>query len=170
MTCSECQARPATITVTRIVNGKKTETHLCQDCARRHTELSFASEPSFTFHNILAGLFEPEGLLAGTTQAKPRTRCDNCGLSFTDFRRLGHLGCSECYAKFEAELTPLIRRIHGGVEHTGKVPVHGRAARTRRELEEARSQLREAIGVEAYERAAELRDRIRDLERQLGQS
>jgi protein arginine kinase activator len=120
------------------------------------------------FHNILAGLFEPEGLLSGAVQARPRVRCENCGLTFADFRRLGHLGCSECYSQFESLLEPLIKRIHSSDVHTGKTPVRGGAAKLRYELEEARRQLREAIGTEAYEKAAELRDRIKELESQLG--
>lgn len=168
MICDECQERQATVQVTRIINGKKTEMHLCHECARKHGELGFLSEPSFTFHNILAGLFEPESLLSGTVQARPRARCDNCGLTFADFRRLGHLGCSECYKQFEDMLDPLVKRIHGSGRHTGKMPVQGGAAQKRRELEEARRMLREAVSAEAYERAAELRDRIRELEKQLG--
>lgn len=170
MMCDECQERPATVMITRIVNGKKTEAHLCQECAQKHGDLGFLSEPSFTFHNILAGLFEPEGMLAGSIQAKSKVRCDNCGLSFADFRRLGHLGCSECYTQFEEQLDPLIKRIHGSGQHTGKMPIRGKAARLRYELEEARRQLREAISVEAYEKAAEMRDRIKELEKKLGQA
>ncbi len=165
MTCDHCKQRPATVHLTRIINGHKTEMHLCQECARERGEMSFLAEPSFTFHNILAGLFEPEGVLGPRTAVRPKVRCHNCGLSFSDFRRLGQLGCSECYLQFEQELEPLIRRIHGSTRHVGKVPgrVNGEQQR-RRELERLRRELQEAVAREEYERAAALRDRIRALE------
>lgn len=170
MMCDECQERQATVMVTRIINGKKSEAHLCQECAQKHGDLGFLSEPNFTFHNILAGLFEPEVVHPGTVQVRSRVRCENCGLSFNDFRRLGQLGCSQCYTQFEALLDPLLKRIHGSDRHTGKTPVRGGAALLRRELEDVRRQLREAINIEAYEKAAELRDRIKELEKQINQS
>ncbi|HHT28070.1 MAG TPA: hypothetical protein GXZ82_12595 [Firmicutes bacterium] len=169
MICDECRERQATVMVTQIINGKKTEAHLCQECAKKHSGLGFITEPSFTFNNILAGLFEPEGLQAAGIQVRPKVRCDNCGLTFADFRRLGTLGCSQCYTQFEALLEPLLKRIHGNTQHTGKPPTSGGTAHLRRELEEARRQLRDAISIEAYEKAAELRDRIRELEKTLAE-
>lgn len=167
MICDECHERQATVLVTQIINGKKTEAHLCQECAQKHSGLGFFTEPSFTFNNILAGLFEPESLQTGSIQVRPKVRCDNCGLTFADFRRLGTLGCSQCYTQFEALLEPLLKRIQGSTQHTGKLPARSGAAQLRRELEEARRQLRDAISIEAYERAAELRDRIKEIERAL---
>lgn len=166
MLCDECQKRPARVHLTKIVNQEKTETHLCDECARKRSD-QFLIEPSFTFHNILSGLFEPEsvGVPVAQKQAVQRMRCTNCGLTFADFRRLGHLGCSHCYDQFERQLEPLLRRIHGATRHTGRAP--RRAAghlRMRRELQRLREELAQAIAKEEYERAAELRDQIRQLQ------
>lgn len=170
MICEECKQRPASVHFTKIINGEKTETHLCDQCARQRSE-QLLLEPSFTFHNILAGLFEPEtmGLPAGQQQVVQRMRCENCGLSFADFRRLGHLGCSECHVVFSQQLEPVLRRIHGSTVHAGKIPARQAGPlRLQRELEGLRQELKEAIGKEDYERAAVLRDRIRLLERHGG--
>ncbi len=169
MMCEECGQHPASALVVTDVNGKRNEMHLCQECMQKHTGIGFFhefNEPSFTFHNILAGLFDPAGLMAqGQLQYKQKTRCPSCGLTFSDFRRLGQLGCSDCYKTFEAQLMPIIRRIHGSVEHTGKqASGNAVAAQNTRHLEELRQQLREAIAAEAYEKAAELRDEIKKLE------
>lgn len=166
MLCEECGKRPATIHLKRVVNEKATEAHLCHECAHNKGELGFMNEPSFTFHNLLAGLFDPETVVTGTPVPKHSARCQSCGLSFADFRRLGHLGCNECYNTFDRQLEPLLRRIHGNTRHTGKVPQSGehQAIQQRRKLEELRSQLREAVASEAYETAAALRDEIRRLE------
>lgn len=156
--------------VTRITNGEKKESYLCQECARKQNELGFYSDPGFTLHNILAGLFEPEVVFPDAVASKPKIRCTNCGLSFSDFRRLGQLGCSECYTQFEAQLDPVIRRIHGDAQHVGKAPIRSQASSLLEELEQSRRELHEAVDREAYERAAELRDHIKALEKQLEQS
>ena len=56
MFCQECQKRPATIHMTRIVNNVKTEVHLCSECARKHQKLalSMSFEPSFSIHKFQA--------------------------------------------------------------------------------------------------------------------
>jgi len=78
----------------------------------------------------------------------------------------GYLGCSECYSQFLPMLRPLIARIHGHAKHTGKVPARaGKAVRFRKELESLRDELRTMIEAEEYEKAALVRDRIRDLEK-----
>lgn len=168
MMCQECGQRPATVQVTFIENGKKTELHLCQECAHNHSEIGFISDPGFTFHNILAGLFDPSNLVTGSQlQYKQTKRCENCGLTFSDFRRLGQLGCGECYTTFASELIPIIRRIQGRVEHTGKAASANAVAVNRQhQINELRRHLQEAINQEAYEKAAELRDEIRKLEEQ----
>lgn len=166
MLCDECKIRPATVHFTKVVNQHKTEAHLCQECARKLGD-DWLLEPGTTFHHILSGLFEAEPA-AGAVGALPTTkkvRCSNCGLSFADFRRLGHLGCSQCYVEFEQQLEPILRRIHGSIHHTGKVPRRAAAHLQReRKLRLLRQELAEAVAKEDYERAAELRDRIRRLE------
>lgn len=165
MLCDVCKQAEATVHLTQIVNGEKRESHLCEACARSDTEAGWL-EPVFSFNKFLGGLLDPEtasGLGAGTARA--RVRCPNCGLTFADFKRLGHLGCSECYETFDQQLEPVLRRIHGGTAHTGKVPAKaGTALRRRREMDRLRQELQAAVAKEEYERAAELRDRLRALE------
>ena len=64
-------------------------------------------------------------------------------------------------------MSSLLRHIHGSTQHKGKTPVElGPHAVKRRELIEFKEQLALAIESEAYEKAAELRDRIKDQEAQ----
>ncbi len=165
MLCDACKQAEATVHVTQIVNGEKRESHLCEACARREGEGMWL-EPVFSVHKLLGGLLDVEaGGGFGAAPARSRVRCPNCGLTFADFKRLGHLGCSQCYETFDQQLEPVLRRIHGGTTHTGKVPARaGSALRRRREVERLRQELQAAVAKEEYERAAELRDRLRSLE------
>ena len=48
--------------------------------------------------------------------------CVACGTRLSEFYRTYMLGCPKCYASFEREITLAIKKIHGAVEHTGKIP------------------------------------------------
>lgn len=173
MKCERCQERPATVHVTKIINNEKTEMHLCEVCAQKTgSEMGFLFEPDFSFHNLLAGLLESElGLqnkAVGSSIAAQREKCPSCGLTFSDFRQIGRLGCSECYKGFGPNLDPLLRRIHGYTVHTGKAPKRtGGEVRVRKEIEGLRRKLKEAVKREAYEEAAKIRDQIRAKENKI---
>ncbi|MEW6308134.1 MAG: UvrB/UvrC motif-containing protein [Bacillota bacterium] len=164
MLCQECRKRAATVHVTQVVNQTKTEKHLCSECARQMGEFEFALSPSFNINSLLASMFNLEPQLA----AGSRLRCENCGLTFPEFGKAGRLGCSQCYAEFRPRLEPLLRRVHGASVHTGKVPSRtGGAVRAKKEIEDLRRQLAQAVQAEEFERAARLRDEIRSKETQL---
>lgn len=169
MMCEECGKAPAVVHVEQVVNGKKTSINLCRECAEKKGLLNVIFQPSFTFNNLLSALFGSD--VKTLPQVEPgleEPRCPVCGMSYRDFARAGRLGCSRCYRTFEDRLSPLLRRIHGSDRHVGKAPSRaGGVAKARRELEQLKKELSLAVSQEAYERAAELRDRIKELERQI---
>lgn len=168
MLCDECKKRPATFHMTKVVNGEKTELHLCEQCAREKGEIQFSIEPDFSIHQLLAGLLNYGG--AGETGLEPglerQVVCGVCGSTYEEFTRTGRLGCSHCYEEFEEQLEPVIRRVHGANTHTGKAPQRAaKALRAKREVAALRSQLQAAVAREDFETAARLRDQIRALEK-----
>ncbi|WP_195576659.1 UvrB/UvrC motif-containing protein [Paenibacillus sp. 1001270B_150601_E10] len=174
MMCQQCGEKPATLHFTKIVNGQKTEFHLCESCAREKGDILQGANDSFSIHNLLSGLMnldQPTGLqngLYGFSMNKPvpeKLKCDHCGLTFEQFSKMGRFGCDECYHAFSSRLDPILKRVHGNVVHVGKIPKRsGVVMNQRRELEDLRKQLQESIQLEQFETAAELRDRIRELE------
>ena len=63
----------------------------------------------------------------------------------------------------------LIQRIHGNSCHTGKVPVRGEAKLAEKQrVVTLRQELQAAIQEENFERAAQLRDEIKQLEQEGG--
>ena len=166
ITCQSCGVRPATLHYTQVVNGERTELHICDACAGERGDLGFAdfSAAGFNIHSILAGLMHSEAAPQGV---KPRheIRCPVCGSDYRRFAEGGRLGCGECYSTFAAQLTPLLKRIHGNCSHQGKIPSRGaQTIKARRQIEELRRELRKAVEQERYEAAAEMRDRLRQLE------
>ncbi len=175
MECERCHERPARYHIKQVVNGEAVrELHLCERCAAAEQGGAWGAavgDPHLSIHQLLAGLLSggvgegeagDEGPAAGGG-----LRCPRCGTAYAEFARTGLVGCPACYDAFGDRLEALIRRVHGKSRHEGKVPLRsGAASRRRRALDQLRRQLEQAIAAEAFERAAELRDRIRALQDQ----
>jgi protein arginine kinase activator len=160
MICDECAKRPATVHITKVENGKKTDIHLCEQCAVQKNLLSIST--SFSVNDLLAGLLSSGGASPKKTDMVEDIKCDVCGLSYSRFKETGRFGCGNCYKVFGERLNPLFKKVHGNTSHTGKIPNRaGGRIKVLREVESLKQQLNEAIRSEEYEKAADIRDRIR---------
>lgn len=165
MMCMICNENPATVHLTDIINNKKRDFHICPECAKKQGVLLKDQLP-------LLALIKKFGQAAVQAEEDaPDIQCPRCAMTFKQFRKRGRLGCPEDYQAFGEELQSLIERIHGATRHVGKSPgspeVTSRQRETMeraQELDSVRQQLQHAVATEDYERAAELRDRIRVIE------
>jgi protein arginine kinase activator len=163
MLCQNCQKRMANVHFTQVINNNKVEMHLCEQCAKEKGQFKFG--PTVNFNDFLTGFIGYDGYPSYASPVLKPLVCDKCGLSFEEFQKIGKLGCSHCYETYKEKLGPLIKRIHGGLEHHGKVPAKvSIALKSSREAEDFKEQLNKAIENEEYEKAAEIRDRIKGLE------
>jgi protein arginine kinase activator len=174
MICQECNQRPATLHFTKIINGEKTEVHLCEKCAQEKGEiLMFNGGTSFTFNNLLAGLLNIDSSFQQQSQKafqqEEILQCENCSMTFPQFVKIGRFGCSHCYETFKDQLKPVLKRLHSGNwTHNGKIPKRiGGGIHLRKRIEELKDQLKDLISKEEFEKAAEIRDEIRSLEKDL---
>lgn len=158
-TCDRCES-PATVHLTEIKNGAKTESHLCEECARA----LHVPQPSKELQKLLKS-FTPPGA-AESASGVADAVCPDCGMTYSEFRKSGRFGCARDYAAFGDPLLRLLKKIHRSTTYTGKSPkgdviedgeVVNAVTRARREL-------RQAVELEDYEAAARLRDEIRRLE------
>ncbi|MBN6889634.1 protein arginine kinase activator [Cytobacillus horneckiae] len=175
MICQECNQRPATLHFTKIMNGEKAEFHLCDKCAQEHGDMFMLSSGSgFSINNLLAGLFniEPsyqEANEAALDQQSNVLQCEQCSMTFQQFVKVGKFGCAHCYSAFREQLKPIVKRLHSGNwTHNGKVPARiGGSIHLRKKIEELKTNLKELIAKEEFEKAAETRDEIRKLEKEM---
>ncbi len=160
MKCQRCP-KQATLHITEVLPDEKfEELHLCEDCAKKYLH-----EPPQTGKKP-AGKSSNDTASASSNSDDPVSKqCETCGLKFVEFRNTGRLGCPHDYDAFREELLPLLESIHGDVKHQGKQPRRLPKARSElAELTQLRKQLAKAVTDEAYEEAARVRDRIRELE------
>ena len=169
MLCDICNKKKATVHLTEIVDDQMSEMHLCEECA--HAK-SVQMEQQFGLADLLAGLSDFGKQVKDVPQGK--LECPSCGLSYDDFKKFGRLGCSECFVAFQEQLGTLLKKIHGSNRHVGKKPAGGMVTEvgtttvsttsTALTLQELKDQLQQAVLAEDFERAAQLRDKIREME------
>lgn len=168
MKCQSCE-KPATFHITELTDEQQPqEVHLCEECAQAYLKNDQETAASST----LAGTLAQQLKVSQTAEELARLdqlACPVCGITFYEFRKAGRLGCPHDYVCFAKELHPLIVNIHGSVEHRGKQPKCGsRDTDSQTQLIRLRREMQQCVEEERYERASELRDKIRELEEEHG--
>ena len=163
MICESCRQREATVALTHIVEDGKNTLNLCAACAGTEGTKGAPKPPP-------AKKAEVELNQVAPTEGAPEATCDACGLTYQAFRKAGRFGCPSCYEALGPPLERLLKRIHGSLQHVGKGTVHDNkpAALPEEDLGRLRQELQAAVADDAFERAAEIRDRIIELEKQTG--
>lgn len=162
MLCQLCKKREATVHFTRIINQQKVEMYVCEQCARENSELKV------NIHKLLSGIMGI-GTPADIEEAPFTTlKCESCGLTIEEFNKTGLLGCAKCYDAFGDSIKTMLKRIHGNVKHHGKVPkkISGKI-KDAYNLRSLKEELQKCIDKEEYEKAAQIRDKIKVLEKSL---
>lgn len=153
--CQICKQREATVYFTRIVNGFKTNMYVCRQCAGQEGI-------KIDLNSLLTGLLAIQG---EEIEEGRELSCDRCGMTIDEFNRTGRMGCSKCYEVFFEPMQVLLNRIQGHTHHIGKNP-NKSGSRQSNELQivQLKQELADCIRNEAYERAAEIRDKIKALQ------
>lgn len=163
MLCCVCKEKPASVHLTQITGDKMQKVDLCEECAKQK---GVNDQTGFSLADLLLGLGASQELeqSAGGVEVK----CPQCGFTHADFKKTGRLGCPECYHTFSEGLSVLLKSMHKGTRHVGKVPEQ---LRSRRDLSDRmnalQKKLTKAIETEDFEAAAQLRDEIKQLSARL---
>ena len=155
MKCDVCNEE-ATVFLTQIINGQMTTVNLCEACSKAKgvtDELGFGLAEAF--------------IGSGTTTSLPRAEavaCPACGFTSAQLKKIGRMGCPQCYDAFQEGLEQLLASMHKGTRHVGKIPARPLAdSRRKATLEELKHALQCAIDEERYEEAARIKAEINAL-------
>lgn len=163
MLCQICGEKEATFHLKEIVEGKVRSFHVCEVCAKEKALNQSFFLPAFSLSNLIAGLSE----FQTEPEEKKMIICPGCKLTFSDIQKEGKIGCSSCYRTFKDYLASLLGRIQSRTSHSGKIPHRSKTKDIReRQIYELGKNLEEVVEKEEYEKAAQLRDKIRHLEKE----
>ncbi|MBQ9530982.1 MAG: UvrB/UvrC motif-containing protein [Eubacterium sp.] len=168
MKCTHCHENEANTHITKIINGKKEEMHLCSECAEKLGVMDEFNFEPFSMDSFFGNL-----LGAGASALNSLTgidRCTYCGSSFNDIINSGKVGCANCYDKFEDKLSPSIEKLHGKTKHVGKSITYTEESEESTETEnnvseeaKLKEELKKAVQEQRFEDAAVIRDKINAL-------
>lgn len=163
MLCDKCLKNNATVHLNRVVNGNKKDLYYCKYCAKSMDETEY--ETVFSKDKALTSLIDSIQNSPLKVNYIVMTKCSKCGISYVKYKELGMAGCSKCYTTFEDKIKPIISSVQGNEYHIGKSPVIiTKEVSIKREITLLKLELDKAIRIEAFEDAASIRDKIKDLE------
>lgn len=161
MLCSNCKKNTANFYYKYKHGNEAVELHLCEECAKK---LGYIANDSITseFTDMLSNFFTFPAVKSNVTLGK---RCEQCGETYEAFKKTGKLGCPDCYEVFSDTLETLLGNIQSSTSHKGKIPGDkGEAIAKAKKINSLKDELKKCILEEKYEKAAELRDKIKSLE------
>ena len=166
MLCCICKERNATVHYTKIDGDKVQKVDLCEECSKTKG----VNDPvGFELADLLLGLGASKEIEQASGGAE--IKCARCGFTQADFKKAGRLGCPDCYKTFGDALEGLLKTMHKGIRHVGKVP---EASRQNRDLSDRlkllQKRLSKAVEEEDFEEAAILRDEIKQTTARLSNS
>lgn len=182
MKCQNCGEQEANIRYTQIVNGVKEELHLCSECAEKLglDEMDFSMPIDFS--SFFGEFLEDNNTDVFQEYFPKQEQCHQCGMTFDEFANTGKFGCANCYQVFQNQLQQLLKNIQGSDTHVGrKAMVNTKQEKEEKQkqvkekkteeveettdkIEELKQELKQAIQIENYEKAAEIRDEIKQWE------
>src|SRR5581483_4649754 len=163
MLCCICKEREATVHLTEIKGDKMQKVDLCEECAKTKG----VNDPTgFSLADLLLGLGASQEIEQSSGGAE--VKCTRCGFTQADFKKAGRLGCPACYKTFSEGLEGLLKSMHKGTRHAGKVPESLRQTRDLTDrLKLLQKKLAKAVEDENFEQAALLRDEIKQMSAKL---
>jgi protein arginine kinase activator len=170
MLCQQCQKAQATVHIDEVKSfhgpgapeNEVDEHHLCETCSQ-NIDLPHIAVQQKTMDEVWK-LLQISALKAHKKQGRETLTCSSCGTTLDSLRRKGRVGCQTCYLTFSEYLEGLLERMHGATHHEGRIPgVDEEETRRRRAIDEAETALERAVADEDFERAAELRDELKQL-------
>lgn len=186
MKCQKCNQREATTHLTKVINGNKTEYHLCNECANSSdefkTEFNSVFDTDFGFNSFFGSMLKDfsmpslfgssmyNSLNPQSSRTVPalNSKCDVCGTTFEEFSRDGQIGCPNCYNVFKSRLGAPLQKFHGGSEHIGKMPNSNKSEISiNKRIKQLETELNQDVINQNFEHAAVLRDEIKKLKEQL---
>lgn len=156
MLCDVCKDKDSNVFFTQIINGQVQKVNLCEECSKQK---GVTDPTGFALAELLLGIGQESAPEAKSIELT----CEQCGFTQSDFKKAGRLGCAHCYDVFDGEVEGLLKNIHKGTRHVGKVPARAAASVVTHRLENLREDLAKAIDAENFEDAARLRDEINRL-------
>lgn len=173
MLCQKCNTKTASVFISSIIYGQEKKLYLCKDCAKDYKLLNFKFSEPFSIKDIMDkfkmnenNLTDKDIDLLAMDKDIEYIKCPNCNITYEEYRETGKLGCSRCYETFEKQLKLIIKNMYSNEEYIGKSPKKcNDNIYISKQIRILKEELNRAIDKEEYEKAADIRDKIKELQK-----
>ena len=168
MLCECCHAHPATVHMVQVVNGHRKEEHLCSECAEK--EHVFQKEQSFFGHGFFDSPLDHffGGSMLGHLLEDPfgtRTLEDQGGGQFIEVSPEKLPENEDGYNRFKESIRQSFQKGKNEIPvNEPKAKEKADAPAESEELQALRKELKSCVDREDFERACEVRDKIKAIE------
>ena len=161
MICDICKKEEAVISIEQVSDGFKKNIYLCKDCAAKFGFGVFSEKIDISIKNLFTNYELNKKLEQENSPA-----CPCCGEKLLDIKFKQKIGCPACFSFFQNEIEEMLRKKKKDLRYTGIIPkAKNLFAEKKITSAELKLELRKAIDAEEYEKAAFLRDKLKDLEK-----
>jgi protein arginine kinase activator len=150
MLCQKCRVRNAQYHSSRIINNQLVDVHFCKRCVENISNHEYTNN----IDDILEVLVETDVYDANHAD---EPRCDTCGTTLAELKKIGLVGCPRCYHFFSDYLPKDTHKPFRKADRAGKRSEF---------IERLEKRLKLAVESEDFEEAAQLRDKIKNLEKE----
>ena len=167
--------KPRYFHITEVQNGKGISFDLCEDCLSAYighgNDIQLKpTQSNQEVEHIVNELFQ--FILSDVKNQGITKKCPQCNSSYAEIVKNGKVGCAKCWECFAEELDLVVKKAQCTAHHTGKVPKKWQ----KNQIQDQKNQIpisfrmkilddlmQKAISNEEYEKAAKLRDVIKNL-------
>jgi len=159
--CDKCKQHEATVYLNKVVDGYQSSVALCQNCVGN---LSSPEDVVNLFEQYSSDFEANKKAVVPTMPQKEDVKCESCGTMASEFASTMFVGCPDCYEKFSDIISEVVMDTEEKSEEDEK-PDNQEKSVEEKTAEDLKIELAQAIDGEDFEKAANLRDKIVELEK-----
>ena len=160
MNCDFCGSSDPEINIRQVTGGKKNNIHICRKCANDRGLIRNNESIEFSLSKLV-------NYYLGNENKKEALVCEKCGTALSDIKRTKKIGCEDCAIEFRRYIYRVLnqgRQPGKKAVYRGKIPARMKIVKdVFIDLEMLKTQLENAVYNEEYEKAAAIRDKIKNI-------
>ncbi len=172
MKCSFCNSEDAVIHINEYSNEGIRKINLCINCAIKNGLNLSLNDINKIFLNLAKNIFNNKDIQkkldSNRKDYKFSLVCPDCNTKIYDLSEDLRVGCPTCFNVFENIIDIIIFQKNNSLNYLGKLPLELKVYKNDRlKLSQLKNQLKKHIKHEEYDKAAIIRDKIKDLKKKI---
>ena len=169
MVCDVCGKREAVIHIQQIIGKKVIDLHLCRQCSREKNIAETEGSINNSIINLVRNLLDGTRLTQFMDQKT--TYCPTCNTKLHEIKEHSKVGCPDCYREFRSVIRETLGVGNKTLIHNGNIPDKFKSYKTILvDREKLKKELEDAVFKEDYETAVIIRDKLKELEMEIGKN